>query len=180
MRPPHRSFLTIGVTMSPSQDDLIRARRERGRAVCSDPTLYPQGASYRYEPERCVRVPPARAASRKSRTEVLENRAKNLRKLTTEAAATRKALFRSVGPTAGPLGDDRRNPYFIVKVYVDRYFAPTAALARRTSADPAKMRAALARHDIAFNLVSPEDADIAALCHEVLLRRVRSVDTLGA
>ena len=142
---------------------MLRARLERGRAVCSDPAMYRQatGLAYRYEPERCVRVRDrdrdgdrdgVRDGERRPKTgdraaaaavEGKRERARNLRML------VREALLERIAAEAG--GGDASMPERYERAYLGRNLAPLVGAAMLTRADPEKMRASFARMDAAFD-----------------------------
>ena len=191
--------------------DLLQLRRElaartasRGRGMCSDPLLYPQGPPdasgqsqprvYRYVPEHCVRVNPDAAAARRAarprqsdkaaraaeaaQTKSRDTYRANVRTLAVEAKRRRRELIPKLGPMAG----DVRNPYFVVWRYLAQHMSRMGTFTLRTLADPAAVRAELGRIEATWDrgfLAAPGNADLAALCRENLLVQLLDLTTFS-
>jgi hypothetical protein len=182
-----------------SQDELLRMRRAtaaataaRGRAVCADPLLYPQlpSGEYRYLPERCVRVraqapsPPSpasptrpRSSSARSTRPVSKNteirNAAALRDavnaMHVEARTRFMQLVISRPGAALAFRHDPREPFYVSTLYLSHALPLLRVVIAKRTLSPESLR----RIDASWKngiLADPANADIAALCHEYLLR----------
>lgn len=149
-------------------DEMLRLRAERGRAVCSDASLYPQvsGIEYRYEPERCVAVrPPARARPRTVHADVenvTQTRRRNLLALERDLKANARQFHaRSTSLQA-------TTATALAAAYAAKNLAKAVRAMRLTQGEPVAMKRALRGFDDSFKdglLGRPENKGMAAALH---------------